>query len=192
MFLICFIWIYKDSNLYKIELSSGMAVEILEFDLGGESYAMDIGIAREIVEMLPITPIPRAPAHVSGLLNLRGEITTIINLHYILGIKPLKGLNEQKIMVLVPDAFENTSVGVIVDEVHSVLTIEDEQIDMNIQGVAEGLSDFVQGIIKLGVEETGKSDKESEEHDGEKRLIIWIDVKKILTGTTESTSSLQE
>jgi len=169
-----------------------MAVEILEFDLGGELYAMDIGIAREIVEMLPITPIPRAPAHVSGLLNLRGEITTIINLHYILGIKSVKDLKEQKIMVLVPDAFENTSVGVIVDEVHSVLTIEDDQIDMNIHGVAEGLSDFVQGIIKLGVEESVKSEKESEDHDGEKRLIIWIDVKKILTGTTESPSSVQE
>lgn len=169
-----------------------MVVEILEFDLGGESYAMDIGIAREIVEMLPITPIPRAPAHVSGLLNLRGEITTIINLHYILGIKPVKDLKEQKIMVLVPDSFENTSVGVIVDEVHSVLTIDDNQIDMNIQGVAEGLSDFVQGIIKLGVEESVKSEKESEEDDGEKRLIIWIDVKKILTGTTESPSSGQE
>ena len=169
-----------------------MVVEILEFDLGGESYAMDIGIAREIVEMLPITPIPRAPAHVSGLLNLRGEITTIINLHYILGIKPVKDLKEQKIMVLVPDSFENTSVGVIVDEVHSVLTIDDNQIDMNIQGVAEGLSDFVQGIIKLGVEESVKSEKESEEDDGEKRLIIWIDVKKILTGTTESPPSVQE
>lgn len=169
-----------------------MVVEILEFDLGGESYAMDIGIAREIVEMLPITPIPRAPAHVSGLLNLRGEITTIINLHYILGIKPVKDLKEQKIMVLVPDSFENTSVGVIVDEVHSVLTIDDNQIDMNIQGVAEGLSVFVQGIIKLGVEESVKSEKESEEDDGEKRLIIWIDVKKILTGTTESPSSGQE
>ena len=50
-----------------------MVVEILEFDLGGESYAMDIGIAREIVEMLPITPIPRAPSHVTGLLNLPGR-----------------------------------------------------------------------------------------------------------------------
>jgi len=67
-----------------------MVVEILEFDLGGESYAMDIGIAREIVEMLPITPIPRAPSHVTGLLNLRGEITTIIDLHHLLGITPSK------------------------------------------------------------------------------------------------------
>lgn len=163
-----------------------MVVEILEFDLGGESYAMDIGIAREIVEMLPITPIPRAPSHVTGLLNLRGEITTIINLHHLLGITPSKKQDEQKIMVLVPDMFENTSVGVIVDEVRSVLTIDESSVDTNIKGVDENLSDYVQGIIKLGEDETLKSEISSKGHEAEKRLIIWVDVKKILTGTTET------
>jgi Chemotaxis signal transduction protein len=159
------------------------------FDLGGESYAMDIGIAREIVEMLPITPIPRAPSHVTGLLNLRGEITTIINLHYLLGISPAKERNEQKIMVLIPDAFENTSVGVIVDEVHSVLTVDEINIDTNIRGVDEHLTEYVQGIIKLGEDEGIKTDG-SENRESDKRLIIWVDVKKILTGTTETSSSL--
>ncbi|NLW76411.1 MAG: purine-binding chemotaxis protein CheW [Methanomicrobiales archaeon] len=168
-----------------------MVVEILEFDLGGESYAMDIGIAREIVEMLPITPIPRAPSHVTGLLNLRGEITTIINLHHLLGISPAKERNEQKIMVLIPDAFENTSVGVIVDEVHSVLTVDEINIDTNIRGVDEHLTEYVQGIIKLGEDEGIKTDG-SENRESDKRLIIWVDVKKILTGTTETSSSLLE
>ena len=153
---------------------------------------MDIGIAREIVEMLPITPIPRAPSHVTGLLNLRGEITTIINLHHLLGISPAKEREEQKIMVLIPDAFENTSVGVIVDEVHSVLTIDEKNIDTNIRGVDEQLTDYVQGIIKLGEDDSLKTEDELITHESEKRLIIWVDVKKILTGTIESSSSQKE
>ncbi|NLV28064.1 MAG: purine-binding chemotaxis protein CheW [Methanomicrobiales archaeon] len=169
-----------------------MVVDILEFDLGGESYAMDIGIAREIVEMLPITPIPRAPLHVAGLLNLRGEITTIIKLHHLLGISPAKEREEQKIMVLIPDAFENTSVGVIVDEVHSVLTVDEHDIDTNIKGVDEQLTDYVQGIIKLGEEDLLKGEEEVKSHESEKRLIIWVDVKKILKGTIESSSSQKE
>ncbi|MDD3574002.1 chemotaxis protein CheW [Methanospirillum sp.] len=162
-----------------------MVIEILEFDLGGESYAMDIGIAREIVEMLPITPIPRAPSHVTGLLNLRGEITTIINLHHLLGITPSKKPEEQKIMVFVPDMFENTSVGVIVDEVRSVLTIDESSVDTNIKSVDEQMSDYVQGIIKLGEDETLRTEAVPEGYEAEKRLIIWVDVKKILTETTE-------
>ncbi len=165
-----------------------MVVDILEFDLGGESYAMDIGIAREIVEMLPITPIPRAPSHVTGLLNLRGEITTIINLHHLLGITPAKKREEQKIMVLIPDAFENTSVGVIVDEVHSVLTVDEKDIDRNVKGVDQHLTEFVQGIIKLGEDDGLKIESSSENHESKKRLIIWVDVKKILIGTIETSS----
>lgn len=167
-----------------------MAVDILEFDLGGESYAMDIQIAREIVEMLPITPIPRAPGHVTGLLNLRGEITTIINIHHLLGIKPAKPREEQNIMVLIPDAFENTSVGMIVDEVHSVLTVDEKDIDTNVKGVNSELSEYVHGIIKIAQDDGTKAD--SNEQESMKRLIIWIDVRKILTKTIETSGSRQE
>lgn len=169
-----------------------MTVDILEFDLGGESYAMDIQIAREIVEMLPITPIPRAPGHVTGLLNLRGEITTIINIHHLLGIKPSKTREEQNIMVLIPDAFENTSVGMIVDEVHSVLTVDENNIDTNVQGVNSSLSDYVHGIIKLSHEEIGKVDSEERGREEDKRLIIWIDVRKILMKTIETPGTRQD
>ncbi len=169
-----------------------MAVDILEFNLGGESYAMDIQIAREIVEMLPITPIPRAPGHVTGLLNLRGEITTIINIHHLLGIKPAKEREEQNIMVLVPDAFENTSVGMIVDEVHSVLTVEDKDIDTNVKGVNAELADYVHGIIKLSQDDGTRTEVEETDVESKKRLIIWIDVRKILIETIESSVTRQE
>ena len=169
-----------------------MAVDILEFTLGGESYAMDIQIAREIVEMLPITPIPRAPGHVTGLLNLRGEITTIFNIHHLLGIQSAKNREEQNIMVLVPDAFENTSVGMIVDEVHSVLTIDEKYIDTNVRGVDSGLSDYVHGIIKLSEGDSGTTESEENVQESEKRLIIWIDVRKILMETIESPGVRQE
>jgi len=182
----------KDSNLVRRDQSSYMAVDILEFDLGGESYAMDIGIAREIVEMLPITPIPRAPPHVTGLLNLRGEITTIINLHHLLGIIPVKKNEDQVIMVLIPDVLENTSVGVIVDEVHSVLTIDEKYVDMNIRGVNEGLIEYIKGIIKLGEDDSIKRENSSNGDEREKRLIIWIDVRKILIETIEQKKNLDK
>ena len=169
-----------------------MAVDILEFNLGGESYAMDIQIAREIVEMLPITPIPRAPGHVTGLLNLRGEITTIINIHHLLGIKPAKPREEQNIMVLIPDAFENTSVGMIVDEVHSVLTIDEKDIDTNVKGVNSELSEYVHGIIKLNLDETTRIESDEKVQGEEKRLIIWIDIRKILIDTIETAGKRQE
>jgi purine-binding chemotaxis protein CheW len=178
--------------LHGVLTDKCMVVDILKFDLGGESYAMNIQIAREIVEMLPITPIPRAPAHVTGLLNLRGEITTIINIHHLLGIKPSKSQKEQNIIVLIPEAFDNMSVGIIVDEVYSVLTIDEKDIDVNVKGVGSKLSDFVHGIIKLSMDDTTKFETDSRNGENEKKLIIWIDIRKILTETIEIAGIRQE
>jgi len=62
-------------------------IDVVEFEICNEHYALDISLTREIVEMVPITPVPRAPPHIAGIINLRGEITNIINLNQILNLK---------------------------------------------------------------------------------------------------------
>ena len=165
-----------------------MAIDIVEFDLGGETYAMDIHISREIVEMLPITLIPRAPPHIAGLLNLRGEITTILNIHELLGITPEKEQRDQKIIVLIPEATEGSSVGIIVDEVHSVLCVDEDAVDFEAsEGSGDQIAQYIRGIIKL------REDEERHEEKTEKntkqsvitKLLIWIDIKQILADTAE-------
>jgi len=55
-------------------------IDVVEFELGRELYAMDIQLAREIVEMMPITRIPRAPDYIAGIMNLRGWISILTKL----------------------------------------------------------------------------------------------------------------
>ncbi|KUL00197.1 MAG: Chemotaxis signal transduction protein, partial [Methanomicrobiales archaeon 53_19] len=74
-------------------------IEIVEFELGGEHYALDIQLVREIVEMKPITEIPRTPPYIKGIMNLRGEITTILSLNHLLSIADQSD-GERKIIVL--------------------------------------------------------------------------------------------
>jgi purine-binding chemotaxis protein CheW len=140
-------------------------VDIVEFVLGGERYALDIQLAREIVEMIPITPIPRSPPYISGVINLRGEITNIMNLTTLLG------LPGQKIIVLVPEAAAGSNVGIIVDEVLGVLQVARADIEHLGEGLASEVSGFVKGIIKQ------KSDTAEKPGTG---LIIWIDMQKML------------
>jgi len=146
-------------------------IDVVEFELGGERYALDIQLAREIVEMIPITPIPRSPSYISGVINLRGEITNIMNLYTLLGL-PDKGIRDnQKIIVLVPDAAGGSNVGIIVDDVSSVLQVTESDIDHMGEGFSSEFTSFVKGIIKT------KSDDGDKKH---KSLIIWIDMLKIL------------
>jgi purine-binding chemotaxis protein CheW len=146
-------------------------VDVVEFVLGGERYALDIQLAREIVEMIPITPIPRAPPYISGVINLRGEITNIMNLNTLLGLPPQETRENQKIIVLVPDAASGSNVGIIVDEVTSVLQVAETDIEHLGEGLSSEVSSFVKGIIKI------KGDGADKKSTG---LIIWIDMKKVL------------
>jgi len=146
-------------------------IDVVEFELGGERYALDINLAREIVEMMPITPIPRAPPFISGVINLRGEITNIMNLYTLLGLPEKEIRENQKIIVLVPSAAQGNNVGIIVDDVSSVRQVPESDIEHIGSGISTEFSQFVKGIIKV----TG----DDEEKKG-KDLIIWLDMEKVI------------
>lgn len=146
------------------------SVDVVEFQLGEEHYALDIQIAREIVEMMPITPLPRAPRYLAGIINLRGEITNIIDLRNLLGLPGSGSIENQKIVVLMPDVSGGSNLGIIVDDVHSVISVRNEQIERINDGITSSISSYVKAIIKIGDESNEKG----------KTLIIWLDVQKVI------------
>ncbi|MCK8519859.1 chemotaxis protein CheW [Methanoculleus sp. 7T] len=149
--------------------------DVVEFGIGGTHYALDILLAREIVEMIPITPVPRAPPHIAGIINLRGEITNIIDLATLLNVQTGAETENRKIIVLVPEAANGSNTGIIVDDVHSVLRVgKDDIVQMDDSLAKEA---YVKGIIRMKEDEKGgKAQKQD--------LIIWIDLQKILLNLT--------
>lgn len=152
-------------------------VDVVEFALGSERYALDISLVREIVEMMPITPIPRAPSHITGVINLRGEITNIMNLYTLLGLPDDTVKEARKIIVFMPEAAKGNNVGMIVDNVMSVTPVEDEQVERQISESLGGRVQYLKGIIKVGEGEGSATDK---------RLILWLDLTKVLSDVMNS------
>jgi purine-binding chemotaxis protein CheW len=150
-------------------------IDVVEFEIGGTHYALDISLAREIVEMIPITPVPRAAPHIAGIINLRGEITTILNLNRLLDLAERDDKATRKIIVLVPEAANGSNTGIIVDDVHSVLRVgKDDVVQMDDSLAKEA---YVKGIIRMKAEEKGGKTQKQD-------LIIWIDLQKILSNLT--------
>ncbi|WP_214019891.1 chemotaxis protein CheW [Methanoculleus sp.] len=147
------------------------SVDVVEFQLGEEHYALDIQIAREIVEMMPITPLPRAPEYLAGIINLRGEITNIIDLRDLLGLPASTEAENRKIVVLMPDVASGSNLGIIVDDVHSVISVHNDQIERINDDITSSISGYVKAIIKIGDEEDEKT----------KTLIIWLDIQKVIS-----------
>jgi purine-binding chemotaxis protein CheW len=92
--------------------------EVLAFDLGGETYGIGIGDVAEILMPRPITPLPRAPAFVRGVLSLRGTVLPVIDLGRRLGLAAAGEGRSSRILVL-RDAEER--VGFWVEKVRGVV-----------------------------------------------------------------------
>lgn len=152
-------------------------VQVVEFILGEDKFAINLFDVREIVESFRITPLPHAASHVKGIIDLRGEITTVIDLKTVLKItnKASAGQVDSRFIVL-DDNVTNVKTGILVDDVTSVLTVPVSDIDQTPRG---DNNTYILGIIKKA---SGDRD------DTRKELIIWIDIKELLKGTEMETS----
>lgn len=141
-------------------------VQVVEFLLGDDTYAVNLFDVREIVEASKITPLPHAPNHIRGIIDLRGEITTIIDLRALIGAsKNFSSDLEDHRFIVLDESVTNGKTGVVVDEVASVLTVPLSDIDQSGRGTDD--DSFILGVIKKEVGEKGESRKE---------LVIWIDI----------------
>jgi len=163
------------SGQKKGEVAADRAHDVVEFRLGGEKYALDINFAREIVEMMPITPIPRSPPYLRGVMNLRGEITNIITINSMLGLSESSGERGRKIIVLSSEATGGENIGIVVDEVDSVIQIQESDVEHLGGGLSGQASGHIKGVIKT----SGKGAMERKDEE-ERDLIIWIDMQQLL------------
>ena len=140
---------------------------------------MDIGMVREVVEMLPITPLPKTPPHVIGIINLRGEVTHVIDLGILLGEGMKKDRTGQKIIVVPSDAAHGEHLGIIVDNVRSVTEIAYKQVTALGDEINTRIQTRIKGIIKVKHDDVIDKREGTEKGDN---LVIWLDMKEILTG----------
>jgi purine-binding chemotaxis protein CheW len=100
-------------------------VQLCTFRIGGEDYALDIMRVREIIRPLPITPVPRAPASVEGVVRLRGEVMPVLDVRKRLGLPASPATRRTRFLVV---NVARRRVGLVVDEVCEVIRIPRDEI----------------------------------------------------------------
>ncbi|SDZ83685.1 CheW protein [Haloplanus vescus] len=122
--------------------SRARTVQLLEFELGSETYAVDIAHVAEIVDVNDLTVVPNAPRHVEGVMDLRGKTTTIVDPKSVFGID--NDGARQRIVVFDQDhTIGGKAVGWIVDEVEQVVEVDREDVEPSPVD-----DDAVHGVIK--------------------------------------------
>lgn len=128
---------------------SSTSVESKQFivvKLGNEQYGIDIQYIDNIVRMQRVTRVPKAQHYFKGVINLRGEIIPVMSLRLKFGLEEDEYTNSTRIIILKLET--QYAVGVIVDEVKEVITLEDSNIDKVSQNANDENSQYLSGVGK--------------------------------------------
>ncbi len=135
-------------------------IQVVAFNLGKEEYAVDILSVQGIERVLNITRVPRSENHIEGVVNLRGNIIPIINLHKKFNLQSEGNEEDKRIIVF---QLDDLKVGIIVDEVSEVMRLGKEDIEETEKVYSSINAEHIKGIAKVN-----------------KRLLILLDLLKIL------------
>lgn len=140
------------------------AGKFLSFYLSKEEYGIAILKVREIIGMVDVTPLPRTPDFVRGVINLRGKIIPVIDLRLKFGMPPADYTNETCIVVVDVgrEGESSVQVGCIVDTVSEVLNVDNEQFEAAPR-CANASGDYIAGLGKL-----------------KDRVLILLDIDKVI------------
>ena len=132
----------------SIETTDNTTKQYIVVQIGNEKYGMDIGYVDNIIRMQKITRVPKAQSYFMGIINLRGEIVSVMSVRKKMGLEDDVFTNASRIIILKIE--EKGLIGVIVDEVCEVVTLNDSEIEPVTQNTKDGKELFINGIGKKG------------------------------------------
>ncbi|WP_373838152.1 chemotaxis protein CheW [Methanospirillum sp.] len=159
----------------QIITGDGDSHQFVEFALGHEFFAVNLFHTREVITPTDITPLPNSPDYITGIMDLRGLITTIVDLKKMMNITDeYEGKKKSRIIIL-DHNISRKPVGILVDDVSSVSTIAATDIDNN----AKGETDRGRNIIGV-IRQKGKDGAQ-----GRDKLILWLDIYAMIERIVE-------
>ncbi len=145
-------------------------VQLVTFQVGTEEYGLDISSITEVVRPLKITPLPKMPAFIEGVINLRGVIIPVVDLRNRFELKTIKNDSRRMRMIITRGAVHGTAktssnlLGLVVDNVDEVIHVPKKDIDPAPDAATGRNVEFITGMGKVG-----------------DRLIILLDLTRILS-----------
>ncbi len=137
----------------------------LTFRLDGELFAVEVAKVREVLDMVPITKVPRAPEYMRGMINVRGNVVPVVDLHVKFGMVKATASRDTRIIVMeVQVDGESLVVGAIADAVHEVTELEAGAIEAVPRIGMRWNTEFMKGIGKRN-----------------ERFVILLDVNRVFS-----------
>lgn len=143
------------------EQSNDAVLQWVTFQLEEETYGINVMQVREVLRYTEIAPVPGSPDYVLGIINLRGNVVTVIDTRSRFGLMQGEITDNTRIIVI---ESERQVIGILVDSVAEVVYLRSSEIDTTPSVGTEESSKFIQGVSN---------------RDG--KLLILVDLNKLLS-----------
>jgi purine-binding chemotaxis protein CheW len=139
----------------------GEEKKVIVFALGSEEYGVEVDKVRTIERMQPMTRVPKVPAFINGVINLRGVVVPIIDLRARFGLDHAEYNDNTRIIIVSAGEFE---VGLIVDSANDVIDLDSDEINSPPEIVGGIKAKYLDGIARIG----------------ENRLLVLLNLERVL------------
>lgn len=149
------------SNAAAQSTGSDPVIQLVTFRLKDETYGINVMQVQEVLRVSEIAPVPGAPGYVLGIINLRGNVVTVIDTRTRFGLPTTERDDSSRIVII---ESEQQVVGILVDSVAEVVELRQSEIDTAPSIGSEESSRYIQGVA-------------SRDQD----LLIVVDLNKLLS-----------
>lgn len=129
-----------------VSQSSGARHELIAFRIGDQEFCVDIMQVREIRGWTQATPLPRAPAFVKGVINLRGAVLPIVDLGARLGLTTTEPTARHVIMVVNQGG---RTIGLLVEAVSDIIDVTEDMVQPTPDIACDTVKQFVKGLFAI-------------------------------------------
>ncbi|ASS65696.1 MULTISPECIES: chemotaxis protein CheW [unclassified Paenibacillus] len=123
----------------------GEELKVIVFALGEEEYGIEVDKVKTVERLMPVTRVPKTPAFVKGVVNLRGVVVPVIDLRGRFGLEETESTDQTRIIIVRSGELE---VGFIVDRANDVTDINTDDIDLPPAVVGGIQAKYLRGIAK--------------------------------------------
>lgn len=120
----------------------GYIMQVVVFRLGDEQFAVETSKVQSINDIMEVTRVPKSPDYIKGLINLRGNVISLLDINLLLDVK--KSEQDQENMIILE--MDDELVGITVDQVDEVLDVEEGMLE-KIEDVKR--NKYVKGVINF-------------------------------------------
>ena len=123
------------------------STQYIVIKIGDEQYGIDIKYVDNILRMQKITRVPHTQPYFKGVINLRGEVVPVMSLRIKMNLDDDEITNKSRIIILKVES--NAPVGIVVDEVKEVVSLDERSIDEVVKNSAKAEPSFISGVGKV-------------------------------------------